>query len=217
MKVALIGATGFVGTAILKELLDRGHEVTAITRHPEKIAIKSPHIHPVAADVMDAKQVATAVKGNDAVISAYNSGWTNPNIYEDFLIGARAIQAGVKASGVKRLIVIGGAASLEIKPGLQLLDTPQFPAEYKPGASAARDYLNEIRKEDVLEWTFFSPAIFMDQAHSGIRKGHYRTGIDSPVFDAEGKSVLSVEDLALVIVDELEKPAHIRQRFTAAY
>ena len=217
MKVALIGATGFVGTAILKELVDRGHQVTAIARHPEKIAIKSPQIHPVAADVMDAKQVATAVKGNDAVISAFNSGWTNPNIYADFLTGSRAIQAGVKASGVKRLIVIGGGGSLEIKPGLQLVDTPGFPAEYKPGASAARDYLNEIRKEDALEWTFFSPAILMNHDTSGVRKGHYRTGLDSPVFDAAGNSVLSVEDLALAIVDEVEKPKHIRQRFTAAY
>ena len=217
MKVALIGATGFVGTAILKELVDRGHQVTAIARHPEKIAIKSPQIHPVAADVMDAKQVATAVKGNDVVISAFNSGWTNPNIYADFLTGSRAIQAGVKASGVKRLIVIGGGGSLEIKPGLQLVDTPGFPAEYKPGASAARDYLNEIRKEDALEWTFFSPAILMNHDTSGVRKGHYRTGLDSPVFDAAGNSVLSVEDLALAIVDEVEKPKHIRQRFTAAY
>jgi putative NADH-flavin reductase len=217
MKVALIGATGFVGTAILRELIDRGHEVTAIARHPEKLAIKSPLIHAVAADVMDKDQVATAVKGNDVVVSAYNAGWTNPRIYEDFLAGSRAIQAGVKASGVKRYIVIGGAGSLEIKPGLQLIDTPQFPAEYKPGASAARDYLNELRHEKELEWTYFSPAILMNHDTSGVRKGHYRLGLDNPVFDEEGKSVLSAEDLAIAIVDEVEHPRHIRQRFTAAY
>jgi putative NADH-flavin reductase len=217
MKVAVIGATGFVGTALLKELTDRGHEVTAIARHPEKLTIKSPLVHPIAADVMDKDQVAKAVKGNDVVVSAYNSGWTNPRIYEDFLAGSRAIQAGVKASGVKRLIVIGGAGSLEIKPGLQLVDSPQFPAEYKRGASAARDYLGELRHENELDWTFFSPAILMNHENSGVRKGHYRLGLDNPVFDAEGKSVLSVEDLAMVIVDEIEQARHIRKRFTAAY
>jgi uncharacterized protein len=216
MKIALIGATGFVGTALLKELTDRGHEVTAIARHPEKLKATSL-VHPRSGDVMDAKQVADLVKGNDAVVSAYNSGWTNPRIYEDFMEASRAIQDGVKGSGVKRLIVIGGAGSLEIKPGLQLIDTPQFPAEYKRGASAARDYLHELKKEKDLEWTFFSPAIFMNHENSGVRKGHYRLSLDTPVFDADGKSVLSVEDLALVIVDELEKPRHIRQRFTAGY
>lgn len=217
MKVALIGATGFVGTALLKELTDRGYEVTAIARHPEKVSIKGPLVHPVAGDVMDANQVATLVKGHDAVVSAYNSGWTNPRIYEDFMAGSRSIQSGVKQSGVKRYITIGGAGSLEIKPGLQLIDSPQFPAEYKSGASAARDYLNEVRGEKELEWTYFSPAILLDQEHSGVRKGQYRTALDTPVFDEKGQSVLSVEDLALVIVDELEKPKHIRQRFTAGY
>jgi putative NADH-flavin reductase len=216
MKIALIGATGFVGTALLKELTDRGHEVTAIARHPEKLQA-TKLIHPKAGDVMDAKQVADLVKGNDAVVSAYNSGWTNPRIYEDFMDASHAIQEGVKKSGVKRLIVIGGAGSLEIKPGLQLIDTAQFPAEYKHGASAARDYLNELKNEKDLEWTFFSPAILMNHENSGERKGHYRLGVDNPVFDDKGQSVLSVEDLALVIVDELEHPRHIRRRFTAAY
>lgn len=217
MKVALIGATGFVGTAILRELIDRGHTVTAIARHPEHLASMGPLVHPVAADAMDAGQIAAAVRGNDVVVSAYNSGWTNPRIYEDFMIASRSIQAGVKQAGVGRLIVIGGAGSLEIRPGLQLIDTPQFPAEYKRGASAARDYLNELRQEKELEWTFFSPAILMNHDTAGVRRGHYRVGLDSPVFDAEGKSVLSVEDLALVIVDEIERPKHIRQRFTAGY
>jgi len=217
MKVALIGATGFVGTALLKELTDRGHEVIAIARHPENLGLKGPHVHPVTADAFDAEQIANAVKGSDVVVSAYNSGWTNPRIYEDFMDASRAIQEGVKRSGVKRLIVIGGAGSLEIKPGLQLIDTPQFPAEYKRGASAARDYLNEIRQEKELEWTFFSPAILMNHETAGVRRGHYRLGLDNPVFDADGKSVLSVPDLALAIVDEVEKPRHIRKRFTAAY
>ena len=217
MKIALIGATGFVGTALLKELTDRGHEVTAISRHPENIKLKSPLIHPVEGDVLDATEVAKLVKGNDVVISAYNPGWTNPRIGEEIMKGSRAIQAGVKAAGIKRFIVIGGAGSLEIAPGLQLVDSPSFPAEYKVAASAVRDYLQEISQEKDLDWTFFSPAIFMSHDTSGTRRGHYRLGLDNPVFDDQGKSVLSVEDLALVIVDELEHPQHIRQRFTAAY
>jgi putative NADH-flavin reductase len=217
MKVAIIGATGFVGTALVNELVNRHHEVIAIARHPEKLTLKSPLIHPVAADIFDVQQVATAVKGADAVVSAYNPGWTNPRIYEEFLEGSHAIQTGVKQAGVKRLIVIGGAGSLEIKPGLQLIDTPQFPAEYKAGASGARDYLNELKKEQQLDWTFFSPAILMNHDHSGTRRGHYRLGLDNPVFDEKGQSILSVEDLALVIVDELEQPKHIKKRFTAAY
>lgn len=225
MKVALIGATGFVGKTILKELLDRGHEVTAISRHPANLDIRHPHgkavagdaLKAVAGDVLQEDQVTSLVKGHDAVISAYNPGWTNPKIYEEFLAGSQSIQAGVKRSGVKRLIVIGGAGSLEIAPGLQLIDTPEFPAEYKPGASSARDYLNILKEEKDLEWSFFSPAILMNPGTSGIRKGTYRLGLDNPVFDKEGKSVLSVEDLAVAVVDELENPRHIRQRFTAAY
>lgn len=217
MKIALIGATGFVGSALLKELTDRGHEVTAIARHPEKLAVKGPLVHPVAADIGDVQQLAGLLKGHDAVVSAYNPGWDDPKIYEHYMAGARAIQEAVRGSGVKRLIVIGGAGSLEVAPGVQLIDTPQFPAQFKPGASAARDYLRAIRQEKELEWTYFSPAILMNHEHSGVRRGHYRLGLDSPVFDSEGNSVLSVEDLAVVVADELEKPEHVRQRFTAGY
>jgi len=217
MKVALIGATGFVGKAILKELLDRGHIVTAIARNPGKHTTENPNLHFRAGNALNADEVARLVTGQDAVISAYNSGWTNPRIYEEFLEGSQAIQAGVKKAGVKRLIVIGGAGSLEVAPGVQLIDTPQFPAQWKPGASAARDYLNILKKEQDLEWTFFSPAILMNHETSGTRRGTYRTGLDNPVFDKDGKSVLSVEDLAICIVDELEHPKHIKMRFTAAY
>jgi putative NADH-flavin reductase len=217
MKCALIGATGFVGKAILLELLDREHVVTAIIRHPGKLGIHHPNLTTKAGDMLDVQQVATLVKGHDAVVSAYNSGWTNPKIYEEYLKGAQAIQAGVKIAGVKRLLVIGGAGSLEIKPGMQLVDTPEFPAQFKAGATGARDYLAIIRQEKELDWTYFSPAILMNQGTSGVRKGTYRTGLDVPVFDKDGKSVLSVEDLAVAVVDELEHPKHIRQRFTAAY
>jgi putative NADH-flavin reductase len=154
---------------------------------------------------------------NDAVISAYNAGWTNPDLYNEFLKGSQTIQAAVKKSGVKRLIVVGGAGSLFIAPGRQIVDTEGFPSEWKPGALAARDYLNIIKEEQVLDWTFFSPAVEMHQGTSGTRKGTYRTGLENPVFDANGRSIISVEDTAVAIVDELEKPKHIQQRFTAAY
>lgn len=217
MKITLIGATGFVGSALLKELTDRGHEVKAISRHPEKITLKNELIHPENVDVFDTAALAKALKGQDAVISAYNPGWTNPDIYNEFIRGANSIQQATRDAGVKRLIVIGGAGSLFVAPGVQLIDTPQFPADFKPGASAARDYLETLRKEEVLEWTFISPAIEMHQGTSGTRKGQYRTALENPVFDENQRSILSVEDLAVATVDELEKGQHIRQRFTAAY
>ncbi|MFT3826657.1 MAG: NAD(P)-dependent oxidoreductase [Chitinophagaceae bacterium] len=217
MKIALIGATGFVGSAILKEALDRGHQVTALVRNPAKVTTTSPSLIVKEGDVFNEADVVALATGQDVVISAYNPGWTNPEIYNDFIKGSESIQAAVKKSGTKRLIIIGGAGSLEIAPGKQLIDTPQFPAEFKPGASAARDFLETIKKEKDLEWTFFSPAIEMHHGTSGVRKGHYRLGLDNPVFDENGRSILSVEDLAVAIVDEAEKAKHIRQRFTAAY
>jgi len=216
-KVAVIGATGFVGKAILRELLDRDHIVTGIARHPEKLGFRHPELVMKAGDVMNEDQIAGLIKGQDAVISAFNPGWTNPDIYKDYMEGAPHIQAAVRKAGVKRLIVIGGAGSLEVAPGKQLVDQPDFPAQFKDGAAAARDYLDILKKDDELEWTLFSPAILMNPATSGRRRGVYRTALNQPVFDMDGKSVLSVEDLAVAVVDELEKPQHIRQRFTAAY
>lgn len=217
MKIALIGASGFVGSHILEELVSRGHEVTTITRHPEKVKSDSSLVSKVKGDVSNVEELTGILKGHDVVISSYNPGWTNPNIYQDFLDGAQAIQQAVKASGVKRYIVIGGAGSLFVAPGVQLVDTPQFPAEWKPGALAAREYYNIIQKEQDLDWTFLSPAIEMHQGTAGTRKGVYRTGKDNPVFDENGRSVISVEDLSIAIVDEAEKGAHKKERFTVAW
>jgi putative NADH-flavin reductase len=217
MKIALIGATGFVGSAILKEALNRGQQVTAILRHPEKLSIKDKNLKVIPGDVMDTEKLSELIKGNDAVVSAYNPGWSNPDIYNEFLKGSLSIQAAVKKSGIKRLITLGGAGSSYIAPNLQLIDTPEFPAEWKAGALAARDYLNILRKEDQLDWAFVTPAIEMHPGTSGIRKGVYRTGLENPVFDENKKSIISVEDVAVAVVDELEKPKHVRQRFTVAY
>ena len=216
MKVALIGASGFVGKAILNELINRGHQVTAIVRNPENIA-QSKNVKAITANALDANEVAETVKGHDAVISAYNAGWANPNLYNEFLQGSKAIQEGVKKSGIKRLIIVGGGGSLYVAEGLQLVDTPEFPQEFKAGASSARDYLNILKEEKELDWTFLSPAVEMHQGTSGERKGAYRKGLDHPVFDANNRSIISVEDTAVAIVDELEHPQHIRQRFTIAY
>ena len=216
MKVALIGATGFVGSSILKEALSRGHEVTAIARHPEKIKTQN-NLTIVKGDVMDTDKLSETIKGNDVVVSAYNPGWTNPDIYNEFLKGSQAIQKAVKKSGVKRYIVNGGAGSLFVAPNVQLIDTPDFPDEFKPGAGAARDYLNILKNENQLEWTFVSPAIEMNPGTPHERKGTYRTGLDNPVFDSNNKSRISVEDLAVAVIDEVEHSKHIRVRFTVGY
>ena len=131
--------------------------------------------------------------------------------------GAIAIQRGVKESGVKRLLVSGGAGSLYVADGVQKVDTPNFPVEWKAGAIAARDYLNIIKNENDLDWTFLSPAIEMHQGTSGERKGYYRTGLDTPVYNEDGRSIISVEDVAVAIVDEIENPQNLRRRFTVAY
>lgn len=217
MKIALIGATGFVGTAILKEALSRGHQVTAIVRHPEKLAEENENLTKVKGDVYDGAQLAKVLKGHDVVVSAYNPGWANPNIYDDFMKGAQSLQEAVRISGVKRFIVIGGAGSLFVAPDRQLVDTPEFPEAWKPGALAARDYLNIVREEKELEWTFLSPAIEMNAHGPHERKGAYRTGLENPVFDENNKSFITVEDLAVAVVDEAETPKHIRQRFTVGY
>jgi putative NADH-flavin reductase len=214
MKVALIGATGFVGTAVLNEALNRGYDVTAIARDPKKVNVASDKLTLVAADVYDADKLADVLKGNDAVVNTFNAGWANPDLYNDFIKGSEAIQQATKLAGVKRLLVVGGAGSLYAAPGLQLVDTPQFPEEWKTGATAARDYLNTIKKEEELDWTFLSPAINL---HPGTRTGKFRLGTDEPVFDADGKSEISVEDMAVAILDELENNQFVKRRFTLGY
>ena len=217
MKIALIGASGFVGSRILTEALQRGHQVTAIVRHPEAITVTNPNLVVKKGDVFQEQELAALVAGHDIVLSSYNSGWQNPKIYEDFIAGSQAIVNATRKAGVKRFLMIGGAGSLEIAPGVQLVDTPQFPQEYLKGATAARDFLNIIKKEEQLEWTFFSPAILMHPGITDGRTGKYRTNLDQPVFDAKGESRLSAEDLAVAIIDELENRKFIRKRFTAAY
>lgn len=213
MKIALIGATGFVGTPLLTELLSRGHQVTVLARNPGKLAAQAG-LTVVAADALNMAQVAQAAADHDAVVSAYNPGWTEPRIGDIFLQATRAIFDGVKQSGVKRFLMVGGAGSLFVAPGLQLVDTPEFPAEIKVAASAARDALNLIQQESALDWSFVSPPILLNP---GVRTGQYRVGADEPLWaDGGAPGSISVDDLAVAIVDELEKPQHIQKRFTVA-
>jgi hypothetical protein len=212
MKIALIGASGFVGGALLKEAVRRGHSVTALVRNPDKVE-KAAGVTAAKADVFDAAALADALAGHDVVVSAFNGGWGDPDIYDKHRKGSAAIAAAAKTAGL-RLIAVGGAGSLHAPDGSQFVDSPEFPAEWKQGALAARDSLNDLKKDSGLDWTFVSPPF---QLAPGERTGKYRVGGDNPVFDDKGQSATSVEDLAVAILDEAEKPAHRRQRFTVAY
>jgi len=212
MKIALIGATGFVGSALVTELLQRGHQVTALARNPARLEPRA-NLGAKPLDAYDPDAVAAAVRGHDAVVSAFNPGWDDPALYDRFMKGSQSIVAGVEQSGVKRLLVVGGAGSLFVAPGVQLVDTPEFPAEWKQGALAARELLTRMRQEQELEWTFLSPAIMLEP---GPRTGRYRSGTESPLMNGDQPGRISVADLAVALVDELEAPQHVRARFTVA-
>jgi putative NADH-flavin reductase len=212
MKLALYGATGTIGQRILAEALRRGHTVTAIARDPSKLTVHDANVTAVAGDMLDAENVAALVAGHDAVISAFGPSHEAPHTVID---AARSLIGGLSKAGVKRLIVVGGAGSLEVAPGVQIVDTPDFPEAWKPVALAARDALTVYRTEgDGIDWTYFSPAALIQP---GERTGVFRLGGDNLVVDAEGNSRISAEDYAIALLDEIEHPQYIRQRFTAAY
>lgn len=215
MKIAVIGTTGFVGKQITMELVNRGINVTGISRKEQQS--DRPNLKYLGVDINNIDALASVLNGHDAVINAFSPGWTNPSIYEDFISGSKSIQEAVKQSGVNRFICIGGAGSLYLEDGTQMVDT--FPTDnpFVPGAKAARDYFHILREEKELNWAFFSPAMDMHRGITTGRTGKYRLGTDYPVMDENGKNVLSVEDLAVVIADEIENPKHHQMRFTAAY
>jgi uncharacterized protein len=213
MNVALIGATGFVGTAIFNEALSRGHTLLAIARHPEKVKAHE-HLIVKAGDVYDTEALASLIRGWDAVISAFNPGWKNPNLYADQVKGTTSIIAAIKKAGVRHMLWVGGAGGLEVKPGIRVVDDPGLPAWVKPGSLATINALEQLQKESQLEWSFLAPSAEMKP---GKRTGKFRLGADSLLVDADGHSWISVEDYAVAMIDELEKPAHIRQRFTVGY
>lgn len=212
MNIALIGASGFIGSALRQEALSRGHAVTALVTRPEKLQA-APGLTPVKTDVNDTAALAAQLRGHDAVLTAF-SGHAQANTLDYYLAGFQSIVAAVKQAGVPRLLVVGGAGSLYVAPGLQVLDTPQFPEQYKPTAEGARQALVLLQAEPTLNWTLLSPSAVIAP---GERTGQFRLGGDQLLTDAQGNSHISVQDYAVAMLDELERPAHPRKRFTVGY
>lgn len=202
MKVAVLGASGRAGSEIARELAARGHEVLGIARKPDTIP-EAPGITAAAGDASDPEPLAELIRGSDAVISALHHDVT-----------AQTLLAALKAAGVGRLLVTGGAGSLEVAPGTRLIDTPEFPAEWKSVAMGAIVFLDALREEQEIDWTFFSPAAFIEE---GPRLGRFRTGTSQLITDDKGESRISFADYAIAMVDELEQHRHSRAQFTAAY
>jgi putative NADH-flavin reductase len=203
MKIALIGATGNIGAKILNEALNRGHAVTGIVRNVEKLGARKG-LTAVGCDLADEKKLAGAIKGHDAVIVSVRHD----------LNDVSHVYAACRSAGVKRVLIVGGAASLEVAPGQMLIDTPGFPAEIKVQAAPAVEALKEIRKITDLEWSFVSPSIIIAP---GERTGKFRIAGNELLKDAKGESRISQEDFAVALIDEIEKPKHIRKRFTVGY
>jgi putative NADH-flavin reductase len=212
MHIALIGASGFIGSGLLAEALARGHRVTALVNRPERLAPQAG-LTAVAVDVLDTQRLAQQLAGHDAVISAF-SGHAHEDVRAYYGQGIDSILAATRQAGVRRLLVVGGAGSLEVAPGVQVVDSPDFPAQWKGSALGARDTLEKLRKEEVLDWTLLSPAAVISP---GERTGKFRIGADQLLTDAQGESKISVQDYAVAMLDELEHPAHTRKRFSVAY
>jgi putative NADH-flavin reductase len=203
MKVAHIGGTGKVGGKILEELLRRGHTVTMISRHPEKMPARKG-VTSKAGDITDPDGLAPLLSGHDAVISS-----------APFLPGSSPkLLEAIRKSGVKRYIAVGGAGSLEVAPGKLLKDCGNIPPEWLPAINEATELLKLLRADKQLDWTFFSPAALIGP---GERTGKFRLGSDQLITATDGKSSISYDDYAIAMVDELEKPQHIRKRFTIGY
>lgn len=203
MKIALIGATGQVGSRVLAEALGRGHQVTAIARQAGALEQRAG-LRTVALDVTDGEGLAAALAGHDAVVISVK--YSN--------VAVAPLLDAVRRAGVPRVLLVGGAGSLQVAPGVDLVDTPDFPAAYKPEALAAREALRQLRSERTLDWTLLSPSAFLQP---GQRTGTYRVGSDSLLTDAKGESRITIDDLAHALVDELEQGKHHRSRFTVGY
>lgn len=212
MKIALIGATGYIGSKLLQEALARGHQITALVSRPERVAVH-PNVTALRADVFDEDALAGQLADHEAVISAF-SGHAQSDTYGYYINGFRTILAAARRARIPRLLVVGGAGSLEVAPGVQVVDTPDFPEQWKQSALGARDALAMLKQETQLNWTMLSPAALIEP---GKRTGTFRLGRDQLLVDAQGNSRISLEDYAVAMIDELEKPAHPRSRFTLAY
>ncbi|HTR46352.1 MAG TPA: NAD(P)-dependent oxidoreductase [Verrucomicrobiae bacterium] len=218
MKVALIGATGFVGSKILAEALRRGHQVTAIERRPGRLAAH-PNLRALKIDVLHRDELARVLRGHDVLISSFNParGVPGPEVFQRHVRGHKAIIAAAKKAGVRRFLAVGGAASLKTPAGIELLDSPDFPAAFepfKPGIRGTRELYYLLKKEPGLDWIFLSPSVMIVP---GRRTNQFRLGTDHILYDASGKSHISLQDYAVAMLDEMEHPKHHRQRFTVGY
>ena len=203
MKIAVIGASGQAGSRIVAELARRGHTVTGIARNPDKIT-KLANVTAVAGDANDRAALAKLWAGHDVAVSSIH-----------FLVSdVETLIGAAKDSGVSRYLLVGGAGSLEVAPGVKLVTTPNFPAQYKAEAEKGAAFLGRLRQERELNWTFLSPSALID---FGTRTGKFRQGTDQLLVDADGKSSISFEDFAVAMADEIERPAHVRKRFTVGY
>lgn len=212
MKIALIGASGFIGSALLDEALMRNHEVKALVTRPERLAARDGLVVEKS-DALDTTALAEQLRGAEVVLSAF-SGHAQEDVYGYYVKGFSSILAATQAAGVPRLLVVGGAASLEVAPGRLLLDTPGFPSEHRATAEGAKTALERLRAQQAQAWTMLSPAA---EIFPGERTGKFRLGDDSLLTDAEGHSRISVQDYAVAMLDELEKPRHPNRRFSVAY
>jgi putative NADH-flavin reductase len=212
MKIALIGASGFIGSALLTEALSRGHHVTALVTRPERVA---PHnnLTIVKSDVLNTDALAEQLRDAETVISAF-SGHAQADVYGYYLEGFHSILSATQRASVPRLLMVGGAATLEVAPGKLLLDAPGFPAAYRATAEGAQTALETLRTQTTQTWTFLSPAA---EIFPGERTGNFRLGGDTLLTDSEGNSRISVQDYAVAMIDELENPLHNNQRFCVAY
>lgn len=216
MNVALVGATGYVGSAILEELLRRGHHVVAICRHLEKLPRKE-HLRAVSADVNDSAALSASFRGQDAVIHAFappRLGLDTTQRSAAQRQGTTSILAAMKAAGVNRILAVGGAGTLEVAPGLRNMDSPDFPKDWGGGARSTAVVKEILLGQNDVLWTFLSPS---HDLFAGERTGKFRLGKDQLLVGADGKSRISVPDYAVAMVDELEKPQHTGHRFTVGY
>jgi putative NADH-flavin reductase len=215
MRIVVFGVTGNVGQRIAREALERGHEVVGVVRDPSRATAPDPRVPLVRGDATDAGSVAGAARGADAVVSAISPRPGTTGTAPSLVDAARGLIAGLKEAGVKRLLVVGGAGSLEVAPGKMLMDLPDFPAAYMGEAVEGRDALAVFRAEgEGLDWTFLSPAA---EIGAGERTGRYRTTVDAFLTDDAGRSFISYEDYAVAVLDELEKPRNRGRRFGVAY
>jgi putative NADH-flavin reductase len=212
MKIAVFGASGMIGQRVAQEALSRGHEVTAIVRDLTSIQLRHPQLTIIEGDALNREHVTELVAGHDVVISAIRPSESQP--WSAVAEAAQSLLEGVKRAGVKSLLVVGGAGTMEVAPGVLALDVIPIPEAWKPEVMAKLEEWEVYRKNSDVDWTYVSPAVFIEP---GERTGIYRLGINQLVMNAQGESRISAEDYAIALLDEVEQPRFVRQRLSAAY